>query len=64
MRKGQKRPVYVACKGAATGKHTFERLKHNQFEKCMHCGEPRFALVDQSLSRPSGPLCNFLNAVL
>lgn len=64
MKKGQKRPHYIPCKGNEGGKHQFERLTHNQFEKCMLCGEPRFALVDRSLSRPDGPLCAFLNEAL
>jgi hypothetical protein len=37
-----KRPRYRPCKH--NGKHEFERLKRSQFEKCIHCGEPRFAL--------------------
>jgi hypothetical protein len=41
------RPKYRPCVQSADGKHKFERLKHNQFEKCMNCGEPRFALVEQ-----------------
>jgi|ERR1041384_4213499 ribosomal protein S14 len=38
------RPQYVPCRGNRKGKHKFERLKHNQWEKCMLCGEPRFAV--------------------
>lgn len=60
----RERPSYIPCKGNNFGKHKFERLKHNQFEKCMLCGEPRFALVDQSLSRENGPLSRALNKEL
>ena len=60
----KERPSYIPCKGNNFGKHKFERLKHNAFEKCMLCGEPRFALIDKSLTRENGPLAKFMNEVL
>jgi hypothetical protein len=39
----RQRPKYRDCR-VTKGKHKFERLKHNVFDKCMHCGEPRFAV--------------------
>ena len=59
-----KRPHYLPCKGNNYGKHDWERLTHNQFEKCRLCGEPRFAMLDRSLSRPDGPLSKFLDKAL
>lgn len=47
------KPHYISCK-ATGGKHKFERLTHNQFEKCMECGEPRFALIDHSYRPETG----------
>jgi len=41
---GRPMPKYRPCKYNG-GKHEFERLKHNVFDKCIHCGEPRFALL-------------------
>jgi hypothetical protein len=57
-------PGYVPCKGSHFGKHKFERLTDNQFDKCMLCGEPRFALIDRSMARESGPLARALNKPL
>lgn len=34
-----------ACPKNNRKPHEFERLKHNEFDKCIHCGEPRFVLV-------------------
>jgi hypothetical protein len=36
-------PKYRPCPKNG-GVHEFERLKRNEFDKCIHCGEPRFAL--------------------
>lgn len=55
-------PHYHPCRGNNGGKHKWERLTHNQFEKCQLCGEPRFAMVD--LTYPSSPLCRFLDKVM
>lgn len=57
----REKPSYVPCKGNNFGKHQFERLKRNRFDKCIHCGEPRFALIDRSIARENGPLCKALN---
>jgi len=43
--KTRQRPQYVPCKEIEDRRHKFERITHNIFEKCMHCGEPRFALL-------------------
>ncbi len=63
MKKGQKRPKYISCKENNLGKHKFERIKHNVFDKCILCGKPRFTLVDLSfLIEKGGSLERALDA--
>jgi hypothetical protein len=52
---------YVPC-AKTGGKHQFERIRHDQFDKCIHCGEPRFAV--RSLTYQGSPLCKFIAAVM
>jgi hypothetical protein len=49
---GKSRPKYRPCV-RTKGKHVFERLKRNKFDKCLYCGEPRFALIDREAVTPA-----------